>query len=191
MMFERVQTAVVLLAVLAFLTGVVYPLAMTGIAQLFFPVRANGSIIVKNGKPVGSALIGQYFYDPKYFRGRPSATYPYPYNASSSSGSNQGQSNPSLIEAVRERTSRLKAVDPENDKPIPVDLVTASASGLDPHISPAAAQYQVKRVAAARGMDERKVQDLVAANVEQRLFGILGEPRINVLKLNLALDEMK
>ncbi len=185
-----IKSASGLLAIFIFLTGVVYPLAVTGIAQLFFPVQANGGIILKNGKPVGSVLVGQQFDDPGYFWGRPSATTPYPYNASSSSGSNLGQSNPALLKAVKQRVARLRTADPGNGLDIPVDLVTASASGLDPHISPAAARYQISRVAATRGRSEAEILTLVAKHIEKRMFGILGEPRINVLKLNLALDEM-
>lgn len=185
-----VKSASALLAIFLFLTGVVYPLAITGIAQLFFPFQANGGIILKNGRPIGSVLIGQQFDDPKYFWGRPSVTPQHPYNASSSSGANLGQSNPALVEAVRQRVARLRTMAPDNDQAIPVDLVTASASGLDPHISPAAARYQIDRVAAARGISEAEVQTLVAKHIEKRMLGLLGEPRINVLKLNLALDAM-
>ena len=186
-----IRNACMSLLLFTILTGLIYPLAVTGIAQAIFPHQANGSIIMQNGKPVGSVLIGQQFDDPKYFRGRRSATSPYPYNASSSSGSNHSQSNPSLIQAVQERIECLKAEDPSNDKPIPVDLVTASGSGLDPHISPASAEYQAARVATNRGMDEAKVRALIAAYTEPRQFGILGEPVVNVLRLNLALDELK
>lgn len=179
------------LIVFTVIAGFIYPLVVTGIAQLLFPFQANGSIIVQNDKPVGSSLIGQPFSDPGYFWGRPSSTSPYPYNARSSSGSNSGQSNPALLKAVQERILRLKAVDPVNDKPVPVDLITSSGSGLDPHISPAAAGYQVKRVASSRGIDEAKVRALIAAHTEGRAFGILGEPAVNVLKLNLAIDELR
>lgn len=189
-MFKTVKTAVILLAVFTFMTGVLYPLAVTGIAQLLFPVQAKGSIVVKDGKPVGSALIGQHFDDPKYFWSRPSATVPYPYNASSSSGSNLGQSNPALIEAVRERASRLRAADPGNDEPIPADLVTASGSGLDPHISPAAAEYQAGRVARARRIDEAQVRALIVAYTKSRQLGVFGEAVVNVLELNMALDDL-
>lgn len=190
-MLKSLKEAVLVLALLTLITGVAYPLAVTGIAQLLFPEKADGSLIFKDGKPVGSGLLGQQFENPKYFWGRPSATTPMPYNTGSSSGSNLSQDNPVQIKAVQERAARLRAADPDNKLPIPVDLVTASGSGLDPHISPAAAEYQIKRVAKARGMDESKIRELVAANTEKRTFGILGEPRVNVLKLNLALDEFK
>ena len=161
---------------------------MTGIAQLVFAERANGSLIVRDGKAVGSDLIGQAFSDPGHFWSRPSATSPMPYNAANSSGSNQGPSNPALAEAVKARIEALRAVDPGNTAPVPVDLVTASASGLDPHISRAAADYQVARVARARGLPERLVRDRVEQHTEQALFGFIGEPRVQVLRLNLALD---
>jgi K+-transporting ATPase ATPase C chain len=167
----------------------VYPLTVTGLAQLVFPQQANGSLIVRDGKVIGSELIGQYFDDPKYFWGRPSATSPFPYNAAASSGSNLGPTNPALIEAVKIRVAALRAADPDNEAPVPVDLVTASGSGLDPHITPAAALYQAHRVARLRGLEENQVKDLVARSTEGRQFGFLGEPRVNVLKLNLALDE--
>lgn len=185
-----IKNAVLVLAVLTVLTGVIYPLIITGIAQAVFPARANGSIIVKNGTPVGSEFIGQQFDDPKYFWGRPSATTPYPYNGGSSSGSNLGPNNPDLMKAVQARIAALHAADPGNTAQIPVDLVTASASGLDPEISPAAAQYQAARVARVRGLDIYQVRLLIDKNTEGRLLGIFGEPRVNVLKLNLALDEI-
>ncbi len=172
------------------LTGIIYPLAVTGLAQTILPHKANGSIITKNGKAVGSALLGQQFEDPKYFWGRLSATGPYPYNGGSSSGSNRGPNNPDLMKAVQERIEQLKAADPANNAKIPVDLVTASGSGLDPHISPAAAEYQMQRVARNRGIDEAKVRALIAAYTEPRKHGIMGEPVVNVLKLNLALDDL-
>jgi len=187
-MREQIRPALILLAILSVLTGLLYPLAITGIAQLLFPHQANGSLIVHDGKIIGSELIGQYFDEPKYFWGRPSATAPFPYNAAASSGSNLGPTNPVLLDAVKGRVAALRVVDPGNDAPIPVDLVTASGSGLDPHISSAAAQYQVKRVARARGLDENQVRELVGRHTEGRQFGLLGEPRVNVLKLNLSLD---
>ncbi|MBP8202263.1 MAG: potassium-transporting ATPase subunit KdpC [Nitrospira sp.] len=174
--------------ILTILTGVAYPLAVTAIAQLLFPHQANGSLISKDGKPIGSTLIGQPFDDPKYFWGRPSATAPFPYNAAASSGSNLGPTNPALIETVKMRVAALKAADPGNDTPVPVDLVTASGSGLDPHISPASAEYQVRRVARARGREEAFVRTLVSQHTEGRQLGMLGERRVNVLALNLALD---
>ncbi len=166
-------------------------MVVTGIAQLIFPDQADGSLLVKDGKPAGSSLIGQPFDDPKYFWGRLSATSPNPYNSVSSSGSNLAETNPDLVKNVQGRIDALKAADPQATKQVPVDLATASASGLDPHISPAAADYQVKRVAKARGLDESKVQVLVAKYTEGRQLGIFGEPRVNVLKLNLALDDLK
>jgi len=183
-----VRPAVVLLALLTVLTGLLYPLTVTGLAQVFFPAQANGSLIRSNGQVVGSALIGQPFDDPRYFWGRPSATSPFPYNAAASSGSNLGPSNPALADAVKARIAALRAADPGNTQPIPVDLVTASASGLDPDISVAAALYQVPRVARARGMSVAAVSQLVTRYTEGRQLGFLGEPRVNVLKLNLALD---
>ena len=165
-------------------------MAVTGIAQVLFPHQASGSIITKNGKPVGSALLGQQFDDPKYFWGRLSATSPYPYNGGSSSGSNLGPNNPDLLKVVQSRVQALREADPGNNAKIPVDLVTASGSGLDPHISPAAAEFQVRRIANARGLEEEKVRILLSKYTEGRQFGILGEPRVNILKLNLALDEL-
>jgi K+-transporting ATPase ATPase C chain len=188
-MKEHLRPALSMLLVLTLLTGVVYPLTVTGLAQLVFPQQANGSLIVRDGKVIGSELIGQHFDDPKYFWGRPSATSPFPYNAAASSGSNLGPTNPALIDAVKIRVAALRAADPDNEAPVPVDLVTASGSGLDPHITPAAALYQAHRVARLRGLEENQVKDLVARSTEGRQFGFLGEPRVNVLKLNLALDE--
>jgi potassium-transporting ATPase KdpC subunit len=187
-MGRQLRAAIMSLLVLTAITGVAYPLVVTGIAQLLFPWQANGSLIVKDGKPVGSALIGQPFDDPKYFWSRPSATSPYPDNAASSSGSNLGPTNPDLAKAVQGRIEALRAADPGNVAPIPVDLVTASGSGLDPHVSPASALYQVPRVAKARGLDVARVRDLVTQYTEGRQWGIFGEPRVNVLRLNLALD---
>lgn len=184
-MKNQLRPAITLLAMLAIITGVIYPLAVTGIAQAVFPHQANGSLIVVDGKIYGSELIGQQFDDPKYFWGRPSAAG---YDAAASSGSNYGPMNPSLEEAVQARIAALQAADPNNPLPIPVDLVTASASGLDPHISVAAVLYQVRRVAAARGWSETEVTSLVEKYTEGRQFGIFGEPRVNVLLLNLALD---
>ncbi|SDP68910.1 K+-transporting ATPase ATPase C chain [Rhodoferax sp. OV413] len=182
------RPTLVLFTVLTVLTGVVYPLVVTGVGQAAFPHQAAGSLILRDGKPVGSALIGQNFSDAKHFWGRPSATGPQPYNGVASSGSNQGPLNPALVDAVKARIQALRDADPGNTAPVPVDLVTASASGLDPHISPAAARFQVARVAKARGLEVAKLQALVDQQVESPLLGFLGEPRVNVLQLNLALD---
>lgn len=190
-MFKEFRTALVSFVLLSLLTGIAYPLLVTGIAQATMPVKANGSLIVKDGKPVGSSLIGQSFSDPKYFWGRPSATGPMPDNASASGGSNLGPTNPALLDAVKTRVQALRDADPGNTTPVPVDLVTASASGLDPHISPAAAEYQLVRVARLRGIAPDAVRKLVAVHTEGRQFGILGEPRVNVLELNLALDALR
>jgi K+-transporting ATPase ATPase C chain len=187
-MLAQVRAAIVSLIALTVITGVIYPLIVTGIAQAVFPFQANGSLIIKDGKAVGSALIGQPFDDPKYFWGRPSATSPFADNAASSSGSNLSPTNPDLIKAVQGRVDALRAADPGNTAPVPVDLVTASGSGLDPHISPAAALYQVPRVARERNLEPQAVRQLVERHTEGRFMGILGEPRVNVLALNLALD---
>jgi K+-transporting ATPase ATPase C chain len=193
-MVSQIRAALVSLALLTILTGVVYPLVVTGIAQAAFPHQANGSLIVKEGKAVGSSLIGQSFDDPKYFWGRLSATTDangkaLPYNGGSSVGSNLGPTNPALIDEVKGRVDALHAADANSRGPIPVDLVTSSGSGLDPEISPAAAEYQVPRVAKARGIEEARVRSLVSKHTEDRQLGILGEPRVNVLELNLALDD--
>ena len=187
-MFGQLLPAVRMLIVLSVLTGIVYPYLVTGIAQLAFHGAANGSLIVNNDKPLGSSLVGQPFDDPKYFWSRPSATSPQPYNATASSGSNQGPRNPALADAVTARIKALRDADPDSRSPVPVDLVTASGSGLDPDISIAAAEYQIHRVAKARGMPEDKLRAQVTEYTTGRTFGILGEPRVNVLKLNLALD---
>ena len=183
-MFKELRPAALAFVVLTLITGIVYPLIVTAVAQLF-PNKATGSVIEVNGKAVGSELIGQPFSDPKYFWSRPSATSPQPYNGASSSGSNLGPTNKALHEAVAERLKQFE------QRPVPADLVTASASGLDPHISPEAAQFQVSRVARARGLTEEAVNQLVSLHTEGRTFGVLGEPRVNVLKLNLALDALK
>lgn len=190
-MRTMIRNAAMSLLVFTILTGLLYPVAVTGLSQALFPSRANGDIMTKSGRPVGSGLLGQQFSNPKYFWGRPSATTPYPYNGGASSGSNFGPNNPALLKAVQQRVDALLEADPGNKAKIPVDLVTASGSGLDPHISPASAAYQVPRVARLRGIDEAKVSALVAANTEGRQFGILGEPVVNVLKVNLALDELE
>src|SRR6266498_5415137 len=193
-MISQLRPAFFMLLIFTVITGIIYPLVFTGIAQVAFPQQANGSLIIKDGKAYGSALIGQQFDDPKYFWGRLSATGDFPYNAfnaetlTGSSGSNYGPLNPALTKAVQDRIDALKAADPDNTLPIPVDLVTASGSGLDPHISVAAALYQVHRVSTARGLSEAQVKSLVEKYTEGRQFGFLGEPRVNVLELNLALD---
>jgi K+-transporting ATPase ATPase C chain len=184
------QTILIFLG-LTFVTGIAYPLVMTGVAQVVFPHQARGSLIERDGKVVGSELIGQQFDDPKYFWSRPSATGPTPYNAAASTGSNYGPTNPAQLDAVRGRVDNLRKAHPDQSGPIPIDLVTASGSGLDPHISPAAAEFQVGRVAKTRGLDENTVRDLVAKHTTSRTFGLLGEPRVNVLELNLALDVLK
>lgn len=190
-MRAHLYPAVALTLALTILLGVLYPLAITGLAQVLFPRQANGSLIVEGGRVAGSHLIGQPFDDPKYFWGRLSATSPFPYNAASSSGSNLAPTNQALIDAVKQRVTALRNVDRGNAAPIPVDLVTASGSGLDPHISVAAALYQAPRVARVRRMPEESVRRLIARHTEGRQFGILGEPRVNVLELNLDLDRTK
>ena len=189
-MLSTVRSAAVLLALFTLLTGFVYPLAVTALAQLALAPQANGSLIERDGRVVGSALIGQAFDAPRDFWGRPSATSPGPYNAAASSGSNLGPTNPALLTAVRERVAMLHEADPSQTAAVPIDLVTASASGLDPDISPAAALYQAARVARARSLPEERVRSLVRAHIQPRTFGFLGEPRVNVLQLNLALDTL-
>jgi potassium-transporting ATPase KdpC subunit len=184
------RPALVLLALFTLLTGVLYPAALTGLAQVLFPRQANGSLLMREGQVVGSALVGQPFSDPRYFWSRPSATAPTPYNAAASSGSNVGPTHPALRERVQERLQALRAADPGNTAPVPVELLTASASGLDPHLSPAAVYYQLPRVARARGLEPERLRQLVQAHVEPRTLRLLGEPRVNVLALNLALDDM-
>jgi K+-transporting ATPase ATPase C chain len=188
-MKRLVRPAVSLFVLLSVLMGIVYPVIVTGVAKAAFASQAAGSVLVdKGGKAVGSSLIGQNFSDPKHFWGRPSATSPMPYNGAGSGGSNLGPRNPALVDAVKSRMEALKAVDPQNNAPVPVDLVTASGSGLDPHISVAAAHYQAARVALARGMAPDAVQAAIARHTEGRLFGLLGEARVNVVELNLDLD---
>jgi len=187
-MRSEIRPALVLLLVFTVLTGVVYPLVLTGVAKLVFPRQAEGSLIVRDGHAIGSRLIGQPFSDPRYFWGRLSATAPVPYDAAASTGSNLGPLNPALLDVARARIAALRAADPGPRGPVPVDLVTASGSGLDPHLSPAAVDYQVARVARARGLPPEVVRAIVKRHTEGRTFGVLGEPRVNVLELNLALD---
>ena len=189
MFLKSLRTSVIAILLFTVLTGIIYPFLVTGLAQLIFPGKANGSLLKKDGKLVGSELIGQSFNDPKYFWGRLSATSPLAYNAAASSGSNYGPLNPALIDAAKKRIQDLRVADSLNLQPIPVDLVTASGSGLDPHISVAAALYQIRRVARVRNLSEQQVRHLVDQNTEGRQLGFLGESRVNVLKLNLALDE--
>jgi K+-transporting ATPase ATPase C chain len=188
-MKAHLRPCLVLFTLLTLLTGVAYPALITGIAQVVFHDQANGSVILQEGRAVGSELIGQSFDDPGYFWGRPSATGPTGYNAAASSGSNLGPTNAALIEAIRGRVEAIRVAHPDQTKPVPVDLVTASGSGLDPHISPAAAEYQAARVAKNRGLREDSVRELIAQNTEGRSLGVLGEPRVNVLQLNLALND--
>jgi len=183
-----IRPAIVLFALLSALTGLIYPMAVTGAAKAVFPKEAAGSLIVLDGTTVGSKLIGQNFSDPKHFWGRPSATAPQPYNASASGGANQGPLNPALTDAIKARVEALRAADPGNTAPVPVDLVTASASGLDPDISPAAAHYQAARIARVRGVPVDQINALIEKNTQGALWGLLGESRVNVLALNLALD---
>lgn len=191
-MFKHLKPAFILFTLLSLLTGAIYPAVVTVFAQVLFPKQANGSLIAnRDGKLAGSSLIGQPFNSPGHFWGRPSATAPFPYNAGASSGSNLGPTNPALIDAVKTRIEALKAADPNNKAPIPVDLITASGSGLDPHISPAAAEYQINRIAKARNIDAGKIRGLIASHTEGRQWGVLGEPRVNVLTLNLALDTLR
>ena len=190
MVVKHVVSSVLAILLFTLLLGIVYPLAVTGIAQILFPSKANGSLISRQGVVVGSALIGQQFTSPRYFWGRPSPTSPFPYNAAASTGSNTGPLNPALMDEVNGRLADLKKADSTNTLPVPVDLVTSSGSGLDPHISVAAANYQVSRVARARGLDESRVREIVARCTEGRTLGILGESRVNVLEANRALDEI-
>ncbi|HET6329196.1 MAG TPA: potassium-transporting ATPase subunit KdpC [Holophagaceae bacterium] len=192
----QLRPALISFLALTAITGIAYPLAVTGLVRSIFPRQAEGSLIRKDGKVIGSSLIGQSFTDPAHFWGRPSATAdadgkPLPYNGANSGGSNLAPSNPDLLKAVQDRVASLRAADPGNTLSVPADLVTASGSGLDPHISPAAAEYQIHRVTVARGQDEVKVRDLVARHTEQPTFGILGEARVNVLELNLDLDALR
>ncbi|MCW8418886.1 potassium-transporting ATPase subunit KdpC [Fluoribacter dumoffii] len=188
---EHIKTALILLIVFTLVTGLLYPLAVTGLAQLLFPAKANGSLIKQNDHVIGSQLIGQFFSSPTYFWGRPSATSPYPYNGEASAGSNLGPTNPDFITAVKKRILPLKETSPQNNKGIPVDLVTASGSGLDPDISPYAAYYQAARIAKARNLSLEEVNTLIQKHIKNRTLGLLGEPRVNVLEINLALDNLR
>jgi potassium-transporting ATPase KdpC subunit len=187
-MMKMFRSTISIFLVLTLVTGVAYPLVVTGVSHVFMSAKATGSVVTRDGKAVGSALLGQPFTSAGYFWGRPSATGPQPYNGAASSGSNLSPTNPVLLDAIGARVKALRDADPGNAAPVPVDLVTASGSGLDPHISPAAALYQVSRVARARGLSDSEVRALVDSHIEGRTFGLLGEPRVNVLKLNLALD---
>jgi K+-transporting ATPase ATPase C chain len=190
-MITLLRPAATLLLLFTLVTGVAYPLLVTGIAQAVFPAEANGSLVRADGRVIGSRLVGQAFEDPSYFAGRPSATGPHPYNGAASTGSNLGPSNPALHDTVRGRVAALREASPTHaEQPVPVDLVTASGSGLDPHVSPAAALHQVPRVANARGLPEARVEALVRQHIEGRTWGVLGEPRVNVLLLNVALDDL-
>ena len=189
-MIKHIINTIIVYAALTIITGILYPMAVTGLAQFFFPYQANGSMIKINEKAIGSELIGQNFSDPKYFWSRPSATTPA-YNSAASSGSNLGPLNPDLTDVVKKRIELLQIADPDNKTLVPIDLVTTSGSGLDPHVSPASAYYQLKRISKIRGIDENQIQALINQSIEKRQWGILGEPRINVLQLNLKLDELK
>jgi K+-transporting ATPase ATPase C chain len=191
MLFNSIRPAASLLAIMLLVTGIIYPLVITAIGQIFLSFAADGSLIVDKGKVKGSELIGQSFSDPKYFWGRPSATSPFPYNPEASSGSNYGQLNPDYLKGIKERVESLKAANPDSSAPIPIDLVTASGSGLDPHISISAAEYQIPRIAKARGLQESAVRKIVGEKIEKPTFGFMGEPRVNVLLLNLALDQAR
>jgi K+-transporting ATPase ATPase C chain len=189
-MWTQLRIAFLSLLLLTLLTGVIYPLLVTAVGQGVFPEKANGSLIQRDGETVGSSLMGQHFSNPRYFWGRPSATFPVPYDGSASTGSNLGPSNPALMDAVKNRLAMLKAIDPENRAPVPIDLVTASGSGLDPHISLAAALWQVPRIARVRNLPEEKIRHLIDEYEEERALFLLGEPSVNVLNLNLALDRL-
>lgn len=187
---KQIRIAMTLLLIFMIVTGFLYPLLMTGIAQLIFPWQANGSLMISNGKIVGSMWLGQNFTEAKYFWGRPSATLPFPYNAANSSGSNLGPSNPILLDQIKQRINTLQQSDPQNKHPIPINLVTSSGSGLDPDITPEAALYQISRVAAVRHLTEPEVNHLISLIIKNRQLGILGEPRVNVLQLNLLLNNL-
>lgn len=190
-MFKELKTAILTFLILTIITGIFYPLFITGVSKVFFRSQADGSLIYRNGKPIGSSLIGQSFDDPKYFWPRPSATSPAAFNASSSSGSNLGPSNPALAETIKNRVTAYKAADPNNTNPVPIDLVTSSASGLDPHISLAGAYYQAPRVARLRNLSPDTIRAIILQHTNKRFLAVLGEPVVNVLELNLALDEYK